>query len=369
MKYNILRVSTFPTIEKSGMGLHPAKLCGIKGFDTFYLMPYENSSRLFYPENTQLVEKSFLMEVRPKNVALMKKIFFIMRRLFSLVIFSLKGIQLLMMKKVDIVHIHSPMYILIALVGYLARKKVYITFHGTDFYRIKNARWYQLFSNIFDKVFIISPDMNDALSKIHGKDKVIQVQNGIDLDIYENYNMSRKKQIIAVGSLKEEKGFSYLISAFSKIINDNKDLEDYQLIIAGDGLLRSDLEEQIRVNNMQQHIFLVGHKNQKEIIQLYNESEVFVLSSISEGFPKVILESMSCGCKIVATDVGSISTILMDTNFEIVKPHDAIQLKEAIVRTIKNRYPDYRNILDKYTWDNVRNIYKNIYEKDLNVHT
>ena len=60
MKYNILRVSTFPTIEKSGMGLHPAKLCGIKGFDTFYLMPYENSSRLFYPENTQLVEKSFI---------------------------------------------------------------------------------------------------------------------------------------------------------------------------------------------------------------------------------------------------------------------------------------------------------------------
>lgn len=369
MNYNILRVSTFPTLEKPGMGLHPAKLCGIDNFVTFYLTAYENSSRLFTPSNTQLIEKRFLLDVRPKNTGFVRKLSFNLKRLLSLFIFSLKGIQLLSSKQINIVHIHSPMYILIGFFGYLARKKVYITFHGTDFHRIKNARWYRLFSNIFDGVFIISPDMQEILEKIHGKDKIVQVQNGIDLDIYINHNIRRKKQIIAVGSLKEEKGFSYLISAFSKIIKDYKDLEDYQLIIAGDGLLRSNFEEQIKANNMQKHIFLVGHKNQEEIIKLYNDSELFVLSSISEGFPKVILESMSCGCKIVATDVGSISQILKDTNFEIVKPYDEIQLKEAIIHTIKNTYPYYQNILDKYTWDNVRNIYKNIYEKDLNVHT
>ena len=195
------------------------------------------------------------------------------------------------------------MFILIGLIGFLLKKKIYITFHGTDFHRIKNAKWYSLFSNIFDKVFIISPDMKEILSKIHKSNKVALVKNGIDLDVFQNFHHKRKKQIIAVGSLKYEKGYKYLIEAFNEMLNENIHLIDYRLIIVGEGLLRNDLKKQIVSANMKNNISLIGHRDRLEIIDLYNESELFVLSSISEGFPKVILEAMACGCPVLSSDI------------------------------------------------------------------
>lgn len=364
MDKNILRVSTYPTVEKPGMGLHPSKLCEIDSFYTYYLTPIEESDRLFVTKNTELIEKPFLLEVRPKSSSLYKRIFFSFKRIISIFSFSLQGLQILLFKKVDIVHIHSPMYILIAFFGWLLQKNIYITFHGTDFHRIKNARWYKLFANVFDKVFIISPDMKDILSQIHGSNKVVLVQNGIDLDIYKNLNCSRKRQIIAVGSLKDEKGFYYLIEAFSKMIKEYKELNNYTLKIAGEGLLKKQLEEQIKLNDMQNQIFLIGHKNREEIIKLYNESEIFVLSSISEGFPKVILEAMSCGCKIVSTNVGSVPFVLKNTHFEIVDKKDIIKLKKAILNTIDQDNILYNKILEYFTWNSVRKIYENEYERE-----
>jgi glycosyltransferase involved in cell wall biosynthesis len=362
---NILRVSTFPTIEKPGMGLHPSKLCGINGYYTYYLTPYEKSKRLFKPKNTILIQKIFLLEARPRNANFVKKIIFGGKRLFSLLIFSLEGVKIVLQKNINIVHIHSPMYILIGLVGYFAKKDIYITFHGTDYHRINKAKWYKVFSFIFRKVFIISPDMFTGLAMIHGHEKIKLVQNGIDLDIYKNHNYSRDKQVVAVGSLKEEKGFEYLIEAFSMLLNKYPEYKEYKLVIAGNGLLKDSLLKRIKDLNMTKKIFLIGHKSREELIEIYNKSELFVLSSISEGFPKVILEAMACGCKIVSTDVGAVKSILEDTHYKVVKPMNSNALVEALCTTIKQKNGmTYDEVLMKYSWEKVREQYINEYKKD-----
>ena len=361
--YSIFRVGTFPTIKKSGRGLHAYQISNHPDFKTYFLTPRINEKKFNTHKNCVLIEKDFLLQTRPLNTNLINKTLFNLKRIFSIFSFSFQGLRILLSIKPDIVHIHSPMYVLIGFIGYLQKKKIYITFHGTDFHRIKNAKWYRLFSNIFDKVFIISPDMKEILSKIHGSSKVVQVKNGIDLDVFQNFHQKRKKQIIAVGSLKNEKGFKFLIEAFNQMLNKNNHLYEYKLIIVGEGLLRNELNKQIISAKMVDNISLIGHRDRSDIINLYNESELFVLSSISEGFPKVVLEAMACGCKIVATNVGSVSEILNETNFEIIEPGDVTKLKEALLKMIQKDYVYYQNILEKHTWRNVGEFYKKEYDK------
>ena len=155
------------------------------------------------------------------------------------------------------------MYIIIAIVGFFANKKIYITFHGADLHRIKKSWWYKLSARIFTKVFALSPIFISTLSKIHGKEKVILVHNGVNQNIYKNQNIARKKQIIAVAEFKVQKGLKYLIEAFSNL-KKNDMFKEYVLLIIGDGRLRDELENQIQSLDMVNHIYLPGKKNQEE---------------------------------------------------------------------------------------------------------
>ena len=349
----ILRVGSFPTIEKVSVGLHAAELCNIPSVKTFYLTSRESSGRAMVKGVFELLEFGDPLEKRVPNSGTYVKFFFILRRVYALIKFSLYGIWLIFSRKVDIVHIHSPMYMLIALAGFILQKRVYITFHGTDFHRISDSTLYRLFGRIFTKVFAISPDMLGILSKVHGSDNVILVRNGINLDIYKNHRINRKKQIIAVGELKIEKGFEYLIEAFSNLIKNNS-VQGYSLVIIGGGLLQESLQERINSLNMSNFIHLLGRKNRDDLIDLYNQSEIFVLSSISEGFPKVLLEAISCGCGIVSTDVGAVRSVL--SNATLARPKKTQDLEMAIKKCINyNCKPDVD--LSKFSWESVRATY------------
>ena len=355
----VLRVSTFPTIDKPGMGLHPSQLCDLDNFYTVFLAPKESSQRLNSNGSFELCEFDYLLDARPVVAGVFTKVVFHIKRILSLTRFSLYGIWLIFSRKIDIVHIHSPMYMLIALVGFILQKRVYITFHGTDFHRIKDSTMYRLFGKMFTKVFAISPDMLEILSKVHGSDNVILVRNGINLDIYKNHHINRKKQIIAVGELKIEKGFEYLIDALSNLIKNNL-IQEYSLVIVGDGLLQETLQEKINSLNMSNFIHLLGRKNRDDLIDLYNQSEIFVLSSISEGFPKVLLEAISCGCNIVSTDVGAVHSVL--PNAILARPKKVQDLEVALKKCINfNCKLDID--LNKFSWEGVRATYYEEYTR------
>jgi glycosyltransferase involved in cell wall biosynthesis len=347
------------------MGLHPYYLCDMEGAHTYFLTPQTNEIKKELPENTTLVEKSLRQQPRPREKSLFFQVLFQLNRVLALLLFSLHGIRLIFTKKIDVVHIHSPMYSLLALFGWMLGKKVYITFHGTDFNRIKSSRLYRRFGFLYNRVFAISPHMLADLERIHGKDKVTQVENGIDRKFYLNHQLQRKKQIIAVGALKEEKGFDDLIDGFADFIAVNDDYNQYQLIVIGEGLLRDSLQQQIQHKGLTDKVSLVGHKEGAEVVRYYNESEIFVLSSISEGFPKVLLEAVSCGCKVVATKVGSVSEILNGSPY-LCDARDSKGLAALFVEIAKARYDGlaefYLATLDRYSWEKVQKEYEHYYK-------
>lgn len=134
-----------------------------------------------------------------------------------------------------------------------------------------------------------------------------------------------KKQIISVGRLNPEKGHRVLIEAFAKIEN-----RDWNLILIGDGVERKNLEQQITSLNISNRVVLKGELTDfgKEL----SESQIFILPSLSEGFPNALIEAMSLPLACISSDcVAGPSDIIKDGfNGVLVKPNDVEALTSKI---------------------------------------
>jgi glycosyltransferase involved in cell wall biosynthesis len=356
----ILRLASYPTVEESGRGLHCYEISNQKDYEVIYLTWFRKDAIPFgLPANTKLVIRKFYTQENPKHGSFLNKLIFNINRLYRIVTFSLSAIYLMIKHRVDVVHIHSPMFIFVSFFSNIFGKVNIITFHGADFFRIENAKWYKFLSYNFDLVFSISPRYIDKLRNIHNCE-VVQIFNGIDNDIYKNNNKERKKQIVAVANFKPQKGLKYLVDGFNRFINKYND-NDYQLVIVGRGILFNEIKNQINKLNIEDRVLLVGQKNRKKLIEIYNESEVFILSSIWEGFAKVLLESMSCGCKVISTNVDSAPLLLEDWGY-MINHSSSSEICESIYKIINDSNYQFEKQLKsirRYNWEHIRIRYNN----------
>jgi glycosyltransferase involved in cell wall biosynthesis len=114
--------------------------------------------------------------------------------------------------------------------------------------------------------------------------------------------------IVAVGRLDEAKDYPNLFAALVRL---GADAPAYKLLVAGDGPLRGELAELIARFRLDDRVRLLGVR--RDVPALLSASDLFVLSSVREGFPMVIGEAMSAGCMVVATDCGGVSEFLGET--------------------------------------------------------
>lgn len=145
-------------------------------------------------------------------------------------------------------------------------------------------------------------------------------------------NSNKKKEIVGIGRLSEEKNFRLLIDAFSEI-----NYGDYILKIFGEGPLRNDLEEQIKSKHLEDSVFLMGKVDR--IVDNIKDSEIFVLSSNNEGMPNALMESMAMGLACIATDVSTGGTrALIDNQRDgiIIPVGNKESLKKALCLLIED---------------------------------
>jgi glycosyltransferase involved in cell wall biosynthesis len=179
------------------------------------------------------------------------------------------------------------------------------------------------------------------------RDRISVVHNSVKTDVHnshaksleetrQRWNVSRDERIVlSVGRLSPEKGHKYLIDAISKIISTSPELK-LKLLIAGGGPSERKLKEQVNEKGLHQHVRLVGHCS--DIKGLFSIADLFVLPSLSEGSPNVLLESMASRVPIVATEVGGVPELVKDGESAIlVPPADSESLKKAIIELLMNR--------------------------------
>ena len=170
----------------------------------------------------------------------------------------------------------------------------------------------------------VNPESIDVIPSCLNPDKIGEINN----------SKKKKHKIISVGRLIERKGFHFLIDS---VVRLKKDFPNIALSIIGDGPYRGVLVEQIKKTNSDSYIKLEGQVSDQELINLYQESSLFVLAHTllengdTEGCPTVFSEAMGHGLPIIGgTGAGADTAIINGKNGFIVDSKNIIDLANAI---------------------------------------
>lgn len=341
--------------------------------------------------NIRIIKKIFRIkkEVIVNGAVIYQPCFFRLPLIFGIINDYLRLLAIIICIKInkikfDIIHAHyaHPPGFVSVILSKITKNPVIISCHGSDIheytessypdkrrrqrvlYAIKNADCLIAVSN-FLKEKIINLGIEDAKIKV--------VPNGVKKEIFYPINMTAareklklpidKKVILNIGILTPIKGTINLINAFAELI---KKENDFLLIIIGDGPLRSDLEVKAQTLNIANHIRFLGYLPGDELIYWFNAANLFVLPSLGEGFGMVLIESLSCGIPVVASNVGGIPEIINKEDMGIlVPPGDAIKLADGLLQALNKKW-DSKRLIDRaryYSWENVARLTSNIYER------
>ncbi len=205
----------------------------------------------------------------------------------------------------------------------------------------------------YERVVCVSEDLEQACRKRGVRaSRCRLIENAIDTDQYTRRTGRDEAKrrlgldagvftIGAVGRLAEEKGFDLLIRAVDRLLKDGRDLT---LLIAGEGPSKLALRGLIDELGRGDRIRLLGF--QSEVIPFYEAMDVFVLSSLREGLPNVVLEAMALEVAVVSTRIAGIPRLIDDgRNGLLVEPGSVDALAAAIARTIDD--PALRHELER----------------------
>lgn len=166
--------------------------------------------------------------------------------------------------------------------------------------------------------------------------KSIIIPNAINSEfIKPAYIGHRKKVIVTVGRLTEQKNHVLLVKAFAKICSKNP---DYNLIIYGEGSLKKRIEETATRLNINDWLELPGYST--NISEKIKDASLFVLSSDFEGMPNALMEAMALGLPCISTDCdggGARFLIENEKNGLLVPKGDVDALADAMKRMLSDR--------------------------------
>jgi len=171
--------------------------------------------------------------------------------------------------------------------------------------------------------------------------KVIVIPNGVDTDrfapvpdaasVRQELEIGPTDPVVSiVAALRPEKNHELFLEVARRV---TAEITNAHFLIIGDGPRRGQLEQLARELNVQDHVQFLGSRD--DVPRLLSASDVFALTSHNEASPVSILEAMSIGRPVVATNVGSIREVVRDgRNGFLVPPGDGARLTERIVQLI-----------------------------------
>ena len=225
-----------------------------------------------------------------------------------------------------------------------------------------------------DAILVLTENMRIKLNTIYNT-KIYVVPNGIDVEKYNEVtkntdNETGRKNILFVGSLYPVKGVHYLIMAM-KLVHDK--MPDAKLILVGDGEERERLAALSIQLGVQKNVQFVGKVPHEKVQTFMQRADIFVLPSLSEGFPNVILEAMASGLPIIASRVGGIPDIITnDINGYLVEVKDINDIANKTILLLhddalrKKISDNNRHLVKKYAWENVIFELERLYQLSIN---
>lgn len=152
---------------------------------------------------------------------------------------------------------------------------------------------------------------------------------GVDPDWFQPVvHQGRGYRLLFTGRLAAVKGLPILLESLTLL---KSTIPDLVLTVVGDGSDRALLEQQVRQLQLEQTVQFVGYRSQAEVRDFMQQTDVFVLPSLAEGVPVVLMEAMATGVPVVATAIAGVSELVDHAvNGYLVPPGDGSSLANAI---------------------------------------
>lgn len=295
---------------------------------------------------------------------------FFLNRLFN----SLK-------EKYDIIHLHLPIAPLINI-----DLPIITTMHGSvvvhayhtqlkdqTSYKMKIFTNYILFplvskiiknSNI---ITAVSKPVANELNEYFGLRNVPVCGNGVDENLFKPSKKVDGDYILYVGRISIKKGIIDLINVFEQICDEYST----KLLIVGKGELYHELNKKVLLKKLDDKVIFCGHKNINELIAIYQKATLFISPSHYETGPLTLLEAMSCGKPVIATNVGIAQECINNyKNGILIEPKSLKDMEDAISLLLDNKNlrdklgkNARKTILENYTWSKVVDKYEVFYNK------
>ncbi|RZV56115.1 MAG: glycosyltransferase [Flavobacteriaceae bacterium] len=259
---------------------------------------------------------------------------------------------------IEIIHAHTTSYLLgvIAKLSIPGLKLIWHDHHGNRSHsKFLKRLAIKICSFFFDSVICVSEDILDWARTNLNTNKVDYLQNFISsVDDFEHSTHlmgSENKRIVSLANLRHPKNHIMLLEAFKEV---NKLHQDWTLHLFGkdhDDDYSRELHRFVKENNLTDHVFFYGLKN--DISNILSQCDIGVISSIYEGLPMALLEYGNSSLGVITTDVGKCGEIVKNRGI-VLQEVKAYDLKNAILQLIENEKVllNYSESLKKYIDEN-----------------
>jgi glycosyltransferase involved in cell wall biosynthesis len=212
----------------------------------------------------------------------------------------------------------------------------------------------------------VSDDLGKAMIKHKITSKIITVANVIDTNLFSPILEQKKDEIIRIIHISTleniQKNINLLLEAFATVSQKNSKLE---LHIISDGNL-NDFKTLIEKLGIASKIINHGRLDTQDVADVLKQADLFVLTSNFENLPCVLIESISCGVPVIATNVGGVSEIINKNNGIIIEPR---QMEELVIamREMIEKHNAYDKVLlhkmaaENYSYEAIGNQLTQIY--------
>lgn len=224
---------------------------------------------------------------------------------------------------------------------------IFHTEHNTYYWKKSYHVWIDRSLSVFTKKIIsVSQAVKDFTIKQEKipKEKFVVIYNGIDDKefsmikyknrIREEFKISPQIDIVgSIGRLVPQKGYEYFFYAAKEV---KQKVRSVKFLLAGDGPLRSNLEELVKKMELSEDVVFTGFR--RDLVEVIGAMDIFVLPSLYEGFGFSFVEALAMDKPVVATNVGPVPEIIKhNITGKLVPVKDFHTMAKEIIFLLKNK--------------------------------
>ncbi len=212
----------------------------------------------------------------------------------------------------------------------ILRWPVRLVINGCSHFSIKSANALRAESDVTLK----------KLKRYTKKDLPADSFNLFHMELFEKMevHVDRKDKdyrMLFIGRVVKLKGVQYIIDVLGNVKDKHPEAK---LLVGGSGEYMDELKKQAKNLGVEDKVIFLGHLGKRQVKEQLVNCDLFLLPSMSEGRPIVLIEAMAMGKPMIASNVGAISDIVIDgKNGFLIDPYKIEQLKEKIIYCLENK--------------------------------